>query len=115
MLALLGWVGVAVHWGVNITNASPDYLHPEIAISGSCNYPPGSLSSEPTSGQSIGLGSLSFQSDLPERLAFHFLPLFPVNCQLSIPPSHFHHLCRRESCVTQCMTLHTCSCSGTDM
>ena len=46
-------------WGVNISNASPKYLQPERAISGSCNYPPGYLPSDPTSGQSIVLVSPS--------------------------------------------------------
>ena len=90
MLALLGWVGVAAHWGVNISNASPEYLQPERVISGSYNYPPGYLPSDPTS----LLSGFPFHSGLPKGLAFHSLAWFPVNCQLSIPPSHFHHLCR---------------------
>ena len=42
--------------GVNISNASPEYLQPERVINGSCNYPLGYLPSDPTSGQSIVLG-----------------------------------------------------------
>ena len=34
----LGWQLIG---GVNISNASPEYLHPERVINGSCNYPPG--------------------------------------------------------------------------
>ena len=41
----LGWQLIE---GVNISNASP--VQPEIVISGSCNYPPGYLPSDPTSG-----------------------------------------------------------------
>ena len=41
----LGWQLIG---GVNISNASPEYLHPERVIS--CNYPPGYLLSDPTSG-----------------------------------------------------------------
>ena len=51
-----GWLGlVGIGWGgsslgqVNISNAKPKYLQPEILISGSCNYPPG-YSSDPTNG-----------------------------------------------------------------
>ena len=58
-MALLGWVGVKFIGGVNISKASPEYLQPERVISGSCNYSPGYLPSDPTSGQSIILGSLS--------------------------------------------------------
>ena len=62
-LYCVGTVGVV--WGdsslgeVNISNASPEYLQPERVISGSCNYPPGYLPSDPTSGQYIVLGSPS--------------------------------------------------------
>ena len=74
VLALLGWFGGWAGWvgghcsgglgwqligGVNISNGSPEYFQPEILISGSCNYPPGYLPSDPTSGQSIVLGSPS--------------------------------------------------------
>ena len=76
----LGWQRIR---GVNISNASPEYLQPERVISGSSNYLPGYLPSDPTIGQSIVVGSPSF----------HSLPWFPVNCQLSIPPSHFNHFC----------------------
>ena len=96
-LCCVGTVEVGWGWqlirGVNINNASPEYLQPERVISDSCNYPPGYLPSDPTSGQSIVLGSPS----ILEGLAFHFLPWFPVNCQLSIPPSYFHHLCKPET------------------
>ena len=53
----LGWQLIG---GVNISNASPGYLQPERVISGSYNYPQGYLPSDPTSGQSIVLGSLPF-------------------------------------------------------
>ena len=55
----VGWGGVAAQWGVNFGNASPECLQPERVISSSCNYPPGYLPSDPTSGQSIVLGSPS--------------------------------------------------------
>ena len=58
-LCCVGTVGVAAHRGVNIGNASPKYLQPERVTSGSCNYPPGYLPSDPSSGQSIVLGSPS--------------------------------------------------------
>ena len=51
----LGWQLIG---GVNICNASAEYLEPERVISGSCNYPPGYLPSDPTRGQSIVLGSI---------------------------------------------------------
>ena len=54
----VGWGGSSLE-GVNISNASPDFLQPERVISGSCNYPPGYHPSDPTSGQSIVLGSPS--------------------------------------------------------
>ena len=97
----LGWQLIG---GVNISNSSPEYLQPERVISGSCNYPPGYIFSELTSGLGLSCLGFPFQSGLPEELAFHSLPWFPVNCQLSIPPSHFHHLCRPGTRVTQCMT-----------
>ena len=40
----LGWKLIG---GVNISNASPEYLQPYRVISGSCNYPPGYLPSDP--------------------------------------------------------------------
>ena len=52
--------------GVNISNASPKYLQPERATSGSCNYPPGYLPSDPTSGQTIVLGSPSILAYLKD-------------------------------------------------
>ena len=55
----LGWQLIG---GVNISNASPEYLQPERVISGSCNYPPGYLPSDPTSGRSIVLGSPSIMA-----------------------------------------------------
>ena len=61
----VGWGGSSLG-GVNISNASPEYLQPERVISGRCNYPPGYLPSDPTSGQSIVLGSssiLTYQKD----------------------------------------------------
>ena len=58
-MALLGWVRVAAHWGSKISNASPENLQPERVISGSCNYSLGYLSSNPTSGPSVVLGSTS--------------------------------------------------------
>ena len=54
----MGWGGSSLG-GVNISNASPKYLQPERVISGSCNYPTGYHPSDPTSGQSIVLGSPS--------------------------------------------------------
>ena len=69
----VGWGGtVGVGWcdsllgGVNISNASPKYLQPERVISGSCNYPPCYLPSDPTSGQSIVLGSPSILAYLKD-------------------------------------------------
>ena len=57
----LGWQLIR---GVNISNGSPKYLQPERVISGSCNYPPGYHPSDPTSGQSIVLGSPSIRAYL---------------------------------------------------
>ena len=59
----LGWQLIG---GVNISNASPEYLQSERVISGSCNYPPGYLPSDPTSGQSIVLGSTSILAYLKD-------------------------------------------------
>ena len=58
-LCCVGAVEWQLIWGVNISNASPKYLQPERMISGSCNYPPGYLPSDPTNGQSIVFGSPS--------------------------------------------------------
>ena len=52
----LGWQLIGE---VNISNASPKYLQPEIVISGSCNYLSGYLLSDRASGQSVVLGSPS--------------------------------------------------------
>ena len=52
----LGWQLIE---GVNIRNAIPEYLQPERVTSGGCNYPPGYLPSDPTSGHSIVLDSSS--------------------------------------------------------
>ena len=54
-----GGLGWQIIGGINISNASPKYLQPERVISGTCNYPSGYLPSDPTSGQSIVLGSPS--------------------------------------------------------
>ena len=79
----LGWQFIR---GVNISNVSPKYLQPERVISGTCNYPPGYLPSDPPSGQSIVLGSpsiLAYLNDYP------FIPCHSsqstVNC-LFLPP-----------------------------
>ena len=45
----VGW-GDSLLGGVNISNASRKYLQQEKVISLSCNYPPGYLPSDPTSG-----------------------------------------------------------------
>ena len=55
----VGWGGGQLIRGVNVSNASLKYIQPEIVISGSCNYPQGYYPSDPTSGQSIVLGSPS--------------------------------------------------------
>ena len=54
----VGWGGSSFG-GVNISNAFPKYLQPEILINGSCNYPPGYYHSDLTSGQSVVLDSPS--------------------------------------------------------
>ena len=59
----LGWQLIG---GVNISSASPEYLQPERLISGRCNYPPGYLPSDLTSGQSIVLGSPSILAYLKD-------------------------------------------------
>ena len=62
------WGGLGWHcWGGlgwqlikgSTSKASPKYLQPESVISDSCNYPPSYHPSDPTSGQSIVLGSPS--------------------------------------------------------
>ena len=52
--------------GVNNSNDSLEYLPPDRVISGSCNYPPGNLPSDPNSGQSIVLGSPSILAYLKD-------------------------------------------------
>ena len=70
VLALVGLVGID-SWlggGVNISNASPKCLQLERVISGSCRYPSGYHSSDPTTGQTIVLGPpsiLAYLNDLP--------------------------------------------------
>ena len=81
----LGWQLID---GVNISNASPKYLQPERVISGSCNYPPGYHPSDPTSGQSIVLGSpsvsLSFPAIVHSKLSIVYssLPFSPAKTDL---------------------------------
>ena len=51
-----GGLGWEIIGGANISYASPKYLQPKRVISGTCNYPPGYLPSDPTCGLSIVLG-----------------------------------------------------------
>ena len=89
--------------GVYISIASPKYLQPERVISGSCNYPPGLLPSDPSNAQSVVLDSPSILAYMNEQ---SFIPchgsLSIVYSSLPFPPP-----LQAWNRVIQCMTLQT--------